>query len=48
MTQLSLDFYEIDKAAVNEHYEEEYFVDNIDQIFSSKSFATIYRRIASI
>lgn len=48
MAQLSLDFYEIGKAAVNGHYEGEYFVDNTDQIFSPKSSATIRRLRAGI
>jgi len=47
MVQLSLDFYEIGKAAVNGHYEGKYFVDNTGQIFSPKSSATIRRRVAS-
>lgn len=43
LMQLSLNFYEIGKAAVNEHYEEDYFIHNIDSIFSLQSLATIRR-----
>ncbi|KAL8828421.1 MAG: hypothetical protein Q9191_002602 [Dirinaria sp. TL-2023a] len=38
LTQLSLDFYEVCKAAVNGHYEGEYFADNIDRFFAAESF----------
>ena len=37
LTQLSLDFYEVCKAAVNGHYEGEYFADNTDRSFAAES-----------
>lgn len=43
LMQLSLNFYEVGKAAVNEHYEEDYFTHNIDSTFSLQSLATIRR-----
>jgi len=47
LTQLSLDFYEVGKAAVNGHYEGEYFAHNADQAFSIESPTTI-RRLRAI
>lgn len=41
LTQLSLNFYEISKVAMNKHYEEEYFVHNINRSFLVKFFTTI-------
>lgn len=43
LMQLSLNFYEVGKAAVNGHYEEDYFIHNIDSTFSLQSLATICR-----
>ncbi len=43
LTQLSLNFYEIDKVAVNEHYEEEYFAHSVNHAFSVESSSTIRR-----
>jgi len=48
LTQLSLDFYEVSKAAVNGHYEGEYFVHNTDRSFSVESSTTIRRLRAVI
>ncbi len=41
LTQLSLNFYEISKIAMNEHYEEKYFIHNINRSFLVKFFTTI-------
>lgn len=41
LIQFNLNFYKIDKIAINEHYEKEYFVHNIDHIFSTKFLTTI-------
>ncbi|KAI9844695.1 MAG: hypothetical protein M1837_005437 [Sclerophora amabilis] len=43
LMQLSLDVYEICKAAVNGHYEGGYFAHNTDQIFSPELPATLRR-----
>ena len=43
LAQLSLDYYEICKAAVNGHYEGPYFHHNADDSFSLRSQATIAR-----
>jgi len=43
LTQLSLDFYEVGKAAVNGHYEGEYFAHNTNHSFSVDSSTTIRR-----
>ncbi len=43
LTQLSMDFYETGKAAVNGHYEGEYFAHNTDSSFSADSSMTIRR-----
>ena len=48
LTRLSLDFYEIGKAAVNGHYEGEYFNYNTSQSFHVKSSMTIRRLRAVI
>ncbi len=48
LMQLSLNFYEVGKAAVNGHYEEDYFTHNIDSTFSLQSPATIRRLRAVI
>ena len=48
LTQLSLDFYEVGKAAVNGHYEGEYFAPNSDHLFSVESSTTIRRLRAVI
>jgi GTPase SAR1 family protein len=48
LTQLSLNFYEIGKAAVNEHYEEEYFAHSVNHAFSVESSSTIRRLRAVI
>ena len=48
LTQLSLEFYEVGKAAVNGHYEGEYFAHNRDQAFSVASPTTIRRLRAVI
>ncbi len=48
LTQLSLDFYEVGKAAVNGHYEGDYFTHNTDPTFSLQSPATIRRLRAVI
>ena len=47
LVQLSLDFYEVCKAAVDGHYEGEYFTADADASFSLKSTATI-RRIRAV
>jgi len=41
LTQLSLNFYEIGKVAVNGHYEGEYFAHSANHAFSVESFSTI-------
>ena len=43
LTQLSLDYYEVCKAAVNGHYEGDYFNRSTDQVFSLTSPMTIRR-----
>lgn len=43
LTQLSLDFYEVSKAAVNGHYEGEYFVHDANHSYSLRSPTTIRR-----
>ena len=43
LSQLSLDLYEVGKAAVNGHYEGEYFAHDSDQTFSVESPTTIRR-----
>ena len=43
MTQLSLDIYEVSKAAVDGHYEGDYFTRVVDKEFSIDSSATIRR-----
>ena len=48
LTQLSLDFYEVGKAAVNGHYEGEYFAHHADHTFSVESPTTIRRLRAVI
>ena len=48
LTQLSLDIYEVGKAAVNGHYEGEYFASNSDHPFSVESPKTIRRLRAVI
>ncbi|KAI9808036.1 MAG: hypothetical protein M1827_007542 [Pycnora praestabilis] len=48
LTQLSLDFYEVGKAAVNGHYEGEYFTHDTDHTFSVESPTTIRRLRAVI
>ncbi|MCJ1281197.1 hypothetical protein MMC26_000515 [Xylographa opegraphella] len=48
MAQLSLDYYETCKAAVNGHYEGEYFNHKTDKTFSLKSPATIRRLRAAV
>jgi len=48
LTQLSLDFYEIGKAAVNGHYEGEYFAHSANHAFSVESSSTIRRLRAVI
>ena len=48
LMQLSLDFYEIGKAAVNGHYEGDYFTQKTDPVFSSHSQASIRRLRAVI
>ena len=47
LVQLSLDFYEVCKAAVDGHYEGEYFTSDADPAFSLMSPATI-RRIRAV
>lgn len=47
LVQLSLDFYEVCKAAVDGHYEGEYFTSDADPAFSLASPATI-RRIRAV
>lgn len=48
LSQLSLDLYKVSKAAVNGHYEEEYFAHGKDQTFSVESNTTIRRLRAFI
>ena len=48
LTQLSLDLYEVGKAAVNGHYEGEYFAHDSDHTFSVESPTTIRRLRAVI
>ena len=48
LTQLSLDFYEVGKSAVNGHYEGEYFAPSSDHPFSVESPTTIRRLRAVI
>ena len=48
LTQLSLDFYEVCKAAVDGHYEHVYFNDHVDEEFSVDSPATVRRLRAVI
>lgn len=48
LTQLSLEFYEIGKAAVNGHYEGDYFTHNTDPTFLIQSPITIRRLRAVI
>ncbi len=48
LSQLSLDLYEVGKAAVNGHYEGEYFAHDKDQTFSVESNTTIRRLRAVI
>lgn len=48
LTQLSLDIYEVGKAAVNGHYEGDYFTKKSDETFSPESAATICRLRAVI
>ena len=48
LSQLSLDLYEVGKAAVNGHYEGEYFAHDKDQTFSVESNTTIRRLRAFI
>lgn len=48
LTQLSLDIYEVGKAAVNGHYEGDYFNKKSDETFSPESTATICRLRAVI
>ncbi|MCJ1472546.1 hypothetical protein MMC13_001195 [Lambiella insularis] len=43
MARLSLEFYEVCKAAVNGHYEGDYFNQKVDKVFSITSAATIRR-----
>ena len=47
MTQLSLDFYEVGKAAVNGHYEGEHFAHNTDRSFSVE-YSTKIRRLRAV
>jgi len=47
LTQLSLDFYEICKAAASGHYEGDYFTSDVDEVFSVKSLAT-RRRLRAV
>ena len=47
LMQLSLDFYEIGKAAVNGHYEGEYFINYADPVFSPESPAA-FRRLRAV
>jgi hypothetical protein len=47
LTQLSLDFCEICKAAANGHYEGDYFTSDVDGVFSVKSPAT-RRRLRAV
>ena len=48
LSQLSLDLYEVGKAAVNGHYEGEYFAHDKDETFSVESNTTIRRLRAVI
>ena len=48
LTQLSMDLYEVGKAAVNGHYEGEYFAHDSDHTFSVESPTTIRRLRAVI
>lgn len=48
LAQLSLDYYEISKAAVNGHYEANYFHNNIDYAFSLNSPSTVRRTRAVV
>jgi len=48
LTQLSLDFYKVSKAAVNGHYEGEYFTYNTNHLFLVDSSTTIRRLRAVI
>lgn len=48
LTQLSLEFYEVSKAAVNGNYEGNYFTQDTDLAFSIQSSATIRRLRAVI
>ncbi|KAL9063112.1 MAG: hypothetical protein Q9161_009627 [Pseudevernia consocians] len=48
LSQLSLDLYEVGKAAVNGHYEGEYFAHDKDQTFLVESTTTIRRLRAVI
>ena len=48
LSHLSLDLYEVGKAAVNGHYEGEYFAHDKDQTFSVESTTTIRRLRAVI
>jgi GTPase SAR1 family protein len=47
LTQLSLDFYEICKAAASGHYEGDYFTSDVDKVFSVNSPAT-RRRLRAV
>lgn len=48
LTQLSLDFHEVCKAAIGGHYEGDYFISAVDPTFSPTSTATIRRLRAVI
>ena len=48
LARLSLDYHSIAKAAVNGHYEDEYFLKNVDPTFSMGSASTISRTRAVV